>query len=247
MGRPREHDERTAAALLAAAERLVEIGGPDAVSIRAVAAEVATTSRAVYSLYGSKQGLMDALATRAFDLLRDGVGRLPTTPAPVDDLVEAGLIFRRFAVEHPSLFRIAFGSTRESPIRARPVVRDAASIALDVLKTRIARLADAGLIDSDRIDEVTLHFDAVCEGLAAIELRGTFPPEAAERLWTDGLTATIRGLASREIPRPAHAGPAFAWTDATRASDQPEPPARQARLTVPSRNSSQAPAPGSQR
>jgi AcrR family transcriptional regulator len=54
-----------------------EVGGPDAVSIRAVAGEVGTTTRAVYSLYGSKQSLMDALAARAFDLLRDGVGQLP--------------------------------------------------------------------------------------------------------------------------------------------------------------------------
>ena len=160
IGRPREHDERTAAALLAAAERLVQDGGPDAVSIRAVASAVGTTTRAVYSLYGSKQGLMDALAVHAFDLLRDGVSQLPATQAPVDDLVEAGLIFRRFAVEHPSLFRIAFGSTRDGPIRARPLVRNAAGVALDVLKTRIARLADARLIDSDRIDKVTLHFDA---------------------------------------------------------------------------------------
>src|SRR5690242_10662106 len=117
VGRPREHDERTATALLAAAERLVEVGGPDVVSIRAVAGESGTTTRAVYSLYGSKQGLMDALAAHAFDLLRDGIGRLPTTPAPVDDLVEAGLMFRRFAVEHPALFRLAFGSTRDGLMR----------------------------------------------------------------------------------------------------------------------------------
>ena len=220
VGRPREHDERTATALLAAAELLVQDSGPEAVSIRAVANSVGTTTRAVYSLYGSKQGLMDALAVHAFDLLCDGVSRLPPTPAPVHDLVEAGLVFRQFAVEHPSLFRIAFDSTLDSPIRARPTVRNAASVALGVLKTRIARLADAGLIENDRIDEVTLHFEAVCEGLAAIELRGTFAPGTAEFLWTDGLTAILRGLASRELPRPAHASPAFTWTNATRATDE---------------------------
>ncbi len=216
MGRPREHDERTAVALLAAAERLVQEGGPDAISIRAVATEVGTTTRAVYSIYGSKQGLMDALAVHAFDLLQDGVGRLPATQAPVDDLVEAGLVFRRFAIEHPSLFRIAFGTTRGSPMRARAAVRDASIVALGVLKARIARLADAGLIDNDHIDEVTLHFDAMCEGLAAVELRGTFPPEAGQRLWTQGLAAIVRGLATREIPQPPHATPAFAWTEQER-------------------------------
>lgn len=220
MGRPREHDDRTAAALLGAAERLVQDGGPDAVSVRAVAKEVGTTTRAVYSLYGSKQGLMDALALFAFDLLRDGVERLPATQAPLDDLVEAGLVFRQFAIEHPSLFRIAFGDTRGSPMRARPTVRNAAIVALNALRAKIARLADAGLIDHDRVDEVTLHFDAMCEGLAAIELRGTFPVDAGRRLWTQGLAAVVRGLASGEIPPPAHPTPAFGWPDPTQTSDR---------------------------
>ena len=37
MGRPREHDERTAVALLTAAERAVEAGGVEALAVRAVA------------------------------------------------------------------------------------------------------------------------------------------------------------------------------------------------------------------
>ena len=67
MGRPREHDERTRAALREAAERLVAAGGPGALSVRAVAEEAGTTTRAVYSVFGSKEGLVvDALARDAF-------------------------------------------------------------------------------------------------------------------------------------------------------------------------------------
>ena len=53
MGRPREHDAGTAAALLDAAERIVESEGLAALSVRRVADEVGTTTRAVYSLFGS--------------------------------------------------------------------------------------------------------------------------------------------------------------------------------------------------
>ena len=197
MGRPREHDERTAASLLAAAERTVQEHGPQALSVRGVASDVGTTTRAVYSLYGSKAGLIAALAAHGFDLLRDGVEQLPTTPAPDRDLIEAGLVFRRFVVEHPSLFRIAFQSN-PSLLMAAPSVRSAANTALDVLKTRIARLEDAGLLNGYGVDEATLHFDAVCEGLAALELRGTFPRDTGERLWRQGLTALVQGLAGRQ-------------------------------------------------
>ena len=53
MGRPKEHDARTAAALLEAAESVVQSDGVDALSVRRVADEVGTSTRAVYSLFGS--------------------------------------------------------------------------------------------------------------------------------------------------------------------------------------------------
>src|SRR5262245_23813820 len=106
MGRPREHDDRTAAALLAAAERAVEQGGSDALSLRAIANEAGTTTRAVYSLFGSKGGLIAALGAAAFEFLRTGVESVPLTDDPAADLVETGLVFRRLAIERPALYAI---------------------------------------------------------------------------------------------------------------------------------------------
>ncbi len=86
MGRPREHSEQTRAALRAAAERLVAEGGPAALSVRAVAREAGTTTRAVYSLFGSKEALLvDALARDAFEFLYEEIDALPETddPSPI--------------------------------------------------------------------------------------------------------------------------------------------------------------------
>jgi AcrR family transcriptional regulator len=70
--------------------------------VRAVAAEAGTTTRAVYSLFGSKEGLLiDALAESAFDFLADNIAALDATGDPVDDLVAVGV-----PVFH-SLYRIA--------------------------------------------------------------------------------------------------------------------------------------------
>jgi hypothetical protein len=69
MGRPREYDERTAAALLDAAERTASEAGLKALSVRQAGA-VGTTTRGVYSLFGLKEGLVVALCTRALTLLR---------------------------------------------------------------------------------------------------------------------------------------------------------------------------------
>src|SRR6266511_3467465 len=82
MGRRREHDENTAAALLDAAERAIAEDGVDALSLREVARDAGTTTRAIYSLFGSKDGLLGRLAVRAFTLLQREIEELPTTDEP---------------------------------------------------------------------------------------------------------------------------------------------------------------------
>src|SRR5947209_5463093 len=106
MGRPRRHLQPTADALLAAAESVVEAEGLPALTVRRVASEVETSTRAVYTTYGSKDALLVALGRKAYEILDEELRALPATGDPVGDLIEAGLIFRRFAVEHPTLFAI---------------------------------------------------------------------------------------------------------------------------------------------
>lgn len=195
MGRPREHDEDTAAALLAAAERAIEAGGPEALAVRGIAKEVGTTTRAVYSLFGSKDGLVAALGVHAFEFLRTGLEALPVTDDPAADLVEVGLVFRRLATERPALYSI--GVRRDVPdLPPWQPVCDAADGALAVLLQRVARLGDAGLLGEDTVVEATLQFHALCEGLATLELRGVRIPFDAERIWRAALASLIAGLAA---------------------------------------------------
>ena len=67
-GQTREHDESTGDALLDAAEALLAAGGPDAGTVRAVAGAVGVPTRAVYSLFGAKEGLVHALTALVADL-----------------------------------------------------------------------------------------------------------------------------------------------------------------------------------
>lgn len=193
MGRPRAYDERVASVLLEAAERIVEAEGLDALSVRRVANEIAVTTRAVYSLFGSKDGLVVALGARAFDLLRAAIDALPTTSDPAGDLVEAGVrVFRRFALDHPALLRIGVLHTGMSPELARQF-RGAADHALDGLRGRIVRLADHGELGPRGVDDATCAFHALCEGLAALELRSALSQGKAEWIWRDALSALVAG------------------------------------------------------
>jgi AcrR family transcriptional regulator len=198
MGRPKEHDERTAEALLDAAERTVERDGVAGLSLRSVARDAGTTTRAVYSLFGSKDGLVTALGARAFELLRQGLDGLPPTTDPQRDLVDAALMFRRFARDHPVLFSIGIQRTLGGPEHWSGFLPVAMGT-LEVLESRFERLDDAGLLAGRTTREAAFEFHALCEGLTTCELRGLPPSVDAERLWRDGISALVAGLATAAV------------------------------------------------
>ena len=146
MGRPRHHPEQMSAALLEAAERIVEEEGVEALTVRCVAERAGTSTRAVYSVFGAKDGLAVALGARAFELLGSNIRSLPVTSDPAADLVEAGVaVFRRFALEHPALLRIGVQWTPPER-RLAAGFRGAAVDALAGLTARVERVGAAGLL-----------------------------------------------------------------------------------------------------
>lgn len=196
MGRPKTHDMRRAGALLDAAEQLVDAGGVPALSVRAVAQRGSTTTRAVYSLFGSKAGLIAALGARLFQLLGSGVQGLPETDRPAADLVEAGVsVFRQLVIDRPALYQIGVQQTAiESEVASQ--FRPAAAAAFHILESRFQRVHAAGQLPNRSISEAATQFHALCEGLAALELRGNLPPDSAERQWREALSALLHGLAT---------------------------------------------------
>lgn len=197
MGRPRQHDDATREALLAAAEDLLARG--ESLSVRAVAEATSTTTRAVYSVFGSMEGLHDALIIRAFRDIEARVNAVPTTNDPVADLINAGIHgFRAFAVARPNLFRIAFerlGPRREPSAEAQEVATEA----LRSLGARLARCKEAGLLGNRRVRDVVWQVHAFCQGLASVELHGWLREEP-EQHWRDALGTFVAGLAV-PVPR----------------------------------------------
>jgi AcrR family transcriptional regulator len=110
-------------------------------SLREVAADAGTTTHAIYTLFGSRNALLVALGARAFNLLQQQIEALPAPRDLDNDLVQVALIFRRFALEHPALFSIAFH--RADPA-LWPRFRGAAIDALAILHKRFQDLHDAG-------------------------------------------------------------------------------------------------------
>jgi AcrR family transcriptional regulator len=197
MGRPKEHDDTIRLALLDAAESLLTEGGVSALSVRAVADAVNTTTRAVYSLFGSKAGLLEALAIRLFELLSTAVAATKLTKDPVADVVNASLEgFRRTALTHTSLYNLVFLRVVPDLELSNQLTNELGLIATKTfaqLEALVARITPNATPTKTKSAAQMVH--ALTEGLVGMELRGSLgSPKQAELIWRNAITTLCRGI-----------------------------------------------------
>jgi AcrR family transcriptional regulator len=192
MGRPKEHDEATRERLLEAAEQLSASDGWDALTVRRIAEEAGTSTRAVYALFASKQGLEQALHEEMFTRLRDLIQARERSDDPRQDLINLALAYRRWAIERPERYAIAMH--RFVGQRRRPRSREGIAVsqaALQELRDAVKRCHDAGLLVEDRDPEgVVTLLRANVHGLAEFENLGMLAPDP-EAYWLTAVSATI--------------------------------------------------------
>jgi AcrR family transcriptional regulator len=195
VGRPKEHDNTIRLALLDAAERLITEGGAAALSVRAVADAVGTTTRAVYSLFGSKAGLLEALGVRLFELLSAAVDGVKLTKDPIADVVTASLHgFRRTALTHTALYNLVFLRVVPDLVLGAEFATVATQTFLR-LEVLVGRLTKNPSPAKETLNAQMIH--ALTEGLVGMELRGSLgSPAQAERIWRAAITTMCQGIAS---------------------------------------------------
>jgi len=199
MGRPKEHGEQTRAALLTAAGELLHAEGAQAVSVRRVAAAVGTSTRAVYSLFDDKEGLLRALSEDVAETMRRHHEDIPERADPLAEIVDLAFGYRAAALAKPQLYDLFFGMVNRNSDLADPLFALVYRSFERVLKA-IRRAHAAGLFPGREVLEVGLNLFALVHGLASLELRGLLG-DAAEAIWRQSVEATLAGL--RTPPGPA--------------------------------------------
>jgi AcrR family transcriptional regulator len=201
MGRPREHGTETREALLSAAGALLQAEGPAAVTVRRLADDVGTTTRAVYSLFGDKTGLMKALYYEAAEVMRRHHEAVPVGDDPVADIRLLALAYRAAALEQPNLYWLFIGSVDHRYMDAETVAL--AYRSLESVLIRIRSAIEAGRFPPRDPFDVGRQLWALVHGLASLELKG-FLGEAAQdpetgakeghRIWLEAITTMLDGL-----------------------------------------------------
>ncbi|GIG86571.1 TetR/AcrR family transcriptional regulator [Plantactinospora endophytica] len=94
------------------ARRLLVTGGPQAISLRAIARDMGMTAPAIYRYFPSLEALIVELAGDLLDELCEQLEAARDTAGdePLDQLVTAARAFRCWSVRHPVEFGLVFGS-----------------------------------------------------------------------------------------------------------------------------------------
>jgi AcrR family transcriptional regulator len=102
------------AACIDAGIRLVEEGGPDAVTIRGVARLAGVSHQAPLHHFRDRDALIHEIAERGFEMLTARLDReVPADTSPTIALRGYGLVYVLQAVEHPGLFQLMFAPCDE--------------------------------------------------------------------------------------------------------------------------------------
>src|SRR5580693_5833021 len=128
--------------LLTAAEAVLVREGPAGLTVRAVAAEAGIAPMGVYNRLGGKDGLVDALLIRGFDMLRAAVAG-GSEPDLLDRLWACGLRYRQFALDNRHFYAIMFEGAIPHAFDSEEVAGHAAA-AFEALVQNVDVAAAAG-------------------------------------------------------------------------------------------------------
>jgi AcrR family transcriptional regulator len=167
-------DDPRRTSVVEVAARLIAEEGPHALSLRRLAAAAGGSTQLVYTLFGGKPGLADALYAEGFRRLGEAI-RAAAAPEPVGEparLVVLAQAYRRFATDEPAFFSVMFGPVIPgfTPSRAtREVSRDRS---FGQVVTAVQECLDAGTLRAEDPQALARACWTTAHGVAALQHAG---------------------------------------------------------------------------
>ena len=180
--------------LLAAAGELLESEGQEAITVRAVAARAGVAPMGVYSRFGGKDGLLEALFVEGFQELHATINDARGKDAR-SRLLLGCLAYRDFAVAHPHRYELMFRQMMELELGPEALVE--AERTFGQLVGRVEDAQAAGVIRAaDPVDIAQLIWNALHGGVSLENSGVTFVRDPGAN-FAAMVEALIVGLAGR--------------------------------------------------
>ncbi len=155
----------TDAAVLAAARDLLESGGPEAVTMQAVAERVGVRAPSLYKRVASRSALLRAVAEDAMAEIGTELASAARTGDPAEDLRSMAMAFRAWAQRAPNAYRHLFGA---APGADRPSTGLGAAAVAPLLDACSRLVGPAHALDAARLLTAYVH------GFTSMDLAGGF-------------------------------------------------------------------------
>lgn len=175
--------ERRRREVVEIAARILVEEGPHGLSLRRLSRQAGGSTQLVYTLFGGKQGLADALYAEGFRQLGEIGWQAVQAAGPPGDperLVAFGRAYRRFALAEPALFSVMFGRSIPGFLPGRATrARSRATTYGQVVRTAQECL-DAGTLRASSADDLARTCWATVHGIVSLELAGLLGTDDAE-------------------------------------------------------------------
>jgi AcrR family transcriptional regulator len=192
--------QATAAEIKAVARAQMAAKGTAGVTLRAIAREMGMTAPALYRYFGSRDDLVTALVTDAYDALANAMEAVVDAVAPgrhTERLRAAFGAFRAWGLEHPTEFALIFGSPIPGYV-APEATRPAGTRYTILLARLLAEAHAAGALDPARI-QVRVPAE-LRRQVKDLQRRGWFPgTPVAVAAFGLGAWARLHGLVALEV------------------------------------------------
>lgn len=161
MPRPRLHDENLRRQLIKATTEVVAHQG-EAFALRPLAESLNTSTTAIYSLFGSRAALVDAVVDNVATTFAEALERVHHED-PLLWILGIGAAYRNWVRQSPAMFRIAF-----HPDTSSPTVRAARARTQAPLMAAVGAAIDEGYLTGDPV-EIAKTLFAGAHGFLALE------------------------------------------------------------------------------
>lgn len=176
----REGQEVVRAAILDAASRLLVSEGPAALTVRRISGEVGCSTKVIYTIFGGKEGLGEALWREGFGRFERRLLAVPCQDDPLADL-RAGLgAYRDYALAEPDYYRVMFMGAMPG-FKPGPEAAQAAKRTLEMLVVAVRNCLEPGLLRGGTAEEIAELLWMAVHGAVSLEISGFFDPAEAER------------------------------------------------------------------
>ena len=170
--------------ILQAAAEVLERGGPEALTTRAVCDAAGVKSPTLYHHFGDKNGLAAALVRRGLSEFMARKRAAPDTDDPMQQLRAGWDLSVDFALKRPALHALYMEQLRTQP--------ELANEAYALTRARVQRLVDRGVFKAG-LEEATRAVWAGCNGVLALAGAGLArrDVEATSRVLFEAVVARL--------------------------------------------------------